>query len=314
VGDGSDVESPRRTPGSKSALISFVRRGDLPWLLAAARPDREGEGQFERGVSGAAREAGELERGVSGAAREAGELDRGVSDAAREVGEFERGLSGAARDVVELLDRRGALFFSDLCAAARRVPSEIEAALWELVAAGDVTGDAVQNLRVLQSPALRRRQRLLQRGGPGRWSRLRADGVVSGESFAIEMGRLLLNRYGIVFRDLVIREAMCPPWRELVRVFRTLEARGEVRGGRFLAGSAGEQFGLPEAVQMARAIRKAPLTHETIDLAAVDPLNLTGIVTPGVRVPSIPGRWLRYTDGVPQGECPAPRRGLVRGD
>src|SRR5678815_2445440 len=97
------------------------------------------------------------------------------------------------------------------------------------------------------------------------------------------MGKLLLSRWGIVFRDLVVREPLAPPWRELVRHYRRLEARGEVRGGRFLAGVGGEQFAIPDAVEVARAIRRSRPNGQRIEVAGVDPLNLTGIVTPGPR-------------------------------
>jgi len=111
--------------------------------------------------------------------------------------------------------------------------------------------------------------------------------------------KLFLQRYGIVWRDLVLREPLSPSWRELLFIYRRMEARGEIRGGRFLSGFAGEQFALPEAVDMARAVRRAPLTGTAVHLAAVDPLNLTGIATPGPRVPAVMGNFITYVDGVP---------------
>jgi ATP-dependent Lhr-like helicase len=215
-------------------------------------------------------------------------------------------LSPAARDVLAVLERRGASFFNELRLGARRLPVEVEDALWELLSRGLVTGDAVQNLRVLQSPKLRKRQRALQRGGPGRWFLLQplepAEPGAPEEKFA----RQLLSRYGIVFRDLALREALSPPWRELAQLYRRMEARGEVRGGRFVGGLAGEQFALPGAIEVARAVRRAPPTGEVVRVAAVDPLNLTGVVTPGPRVPAQLGRWVCFVDGVPQSsEAPA---------
>ncbi len=162
----------------------------------------------------------------------------------------------AARDVALALDRRGACFFQDLVASTRRLPAEVEDALWELLARGLVSADAVDNLRVLQSPKRRKRQKALRRGGPGRWSLLRPLERYRARGAAREARAQLLGRYGILFRDLAVREPLCPSWRELLFVLRRLEARGEIRGGRFLAGFAGEQFALPEAVDVARSMRR----------------------------------------------------------
>src|SRR5690606_12439288 len=159
------------------------------------------------------------------------------------------GLSVAAREVAAVLDRRGACFFADLVSRTRRLPAEVEDALWELLAQGVVTADAVQNLRVLQSPAKRRRQKLLHRGGPGRWSLLAPVETVSDADVRVRLVKLFLQRWGILMRELVVREPLAPPWRELVPILRRMEARGELRGGRFIAGVAGEQWALPEAVE-----------------------------------------------------------------
>jgi ATP-dependent Lhr-like helicase len=164
-----------------------------------------------------------------------------------------------------------------------------------------VTADAVQNLRVLQSPAQRKRQKLLQRGGPGRWSLLVPSEPKAEDEVRESLARLFLQRYGIVWRDLVMRESLAPTWRELLYVYRRMEARGEIRGGRFVAGFVGEQFALPEAVDVARAVRRQPPSGVRVQLSAVDPLNLTGVVTPGPRVPATVGNVVTYVDGVPQG-------------
>jgi ATP-dependent Lhr-like helicase len=110
---------------------------------------------------------------------------------------------------------------------------------------------------------------------------------------------MLLRRYGVVFRDVLARESVLPTWRELLMMFRRLEDRGEVRGGRFVAGFIGEQFALPVAVESLRAARHAPLRGETVTISAADPLNLVGIVLPGERVPAISGRFVVLRDGVP---------------
>jgi ATP-dependent Lhr-like helicase len=109
---------------------------------------------------------------------------------------------------------------------------------------------------------------------------------------------MLLRRYGIVFRDLLAREAIVPKWRDLLIAFRGLEDRGEVRGGRFVSGFLGEQFALPLAVDSVRAMRKQEPSGEVITLSAADPLNLVGIIVPGERVPAISGRTVTFRDGV----------------
>jgi ATP-dependent Lhr-like helicase len=257
-------EAQRRpsAPG-RNALLTFAKREDLEWMLHAARPD-------------AMRSDGPAEL---------------PSD-----------LSHAAREVADVLDRRGACFFQDLVSGTRRLPNEVEEGLWELLARGLVTADAVQNLRVLQSPKLKRRQRATQRGGPGRWTLLRPHDQREPDELNDKIARLLLNRYGVVFRDLVAREPLAPAWRDLVMLYRRMEARGEIRGGRFLQGFSGEQFALQEAVEMARAVRRAPKLGHVVTIAAVDPLNLSGIVTPGQRVSSVMGQYVVYVDGVPREE------------
>ena len=109
----------------------------------------------------------------------------------------------------------------------------------------------------------------------------------------------LLRRYGVVMREVLAREPMAPPWGQLVRVFRRAEARGEVRGGRFIAGLVGEQFALPEAVDALRAVHRREPSGEVVRVSACDPLNLVGILTPGARVPAVPGNAVTYRDGVP---------------
>jgi len=205
----------------------------------------------------------------------------------------------SSRAVGEVLGRRGACFFSELVSGSGLSIEAVEDALWDLLGRGLVTADAVDNLRVLLSPKRRRQQRALKRGGPGRWSLLRFEESISEEERLACTGRLFLARWGIVFRDLVVREPLAPPWRELVRHYRRLEARGEVRGGRFLAGVGGEQFAIPDAVEVARAIRRSKPNGQRVEIAGVDPLNLTGIVTPGSRVPAVLGQKVVYVDGVP---------------
>jgi ATP-dependent Lhr-like helicase len=214
-------------------------------------------------------------------------------------GDWPEDLIEPSRAVADVLARRGACFFAELVSASGLSIEAIEDGLWDLLGRGLVTADAVDNLRVLLSPKRRRQQRALKRGGPGRWSLLRSEQPISEQERLACTGRLLLARWGIVFRDLVVREPLAPPWRELVRHYRRLEARGEVRGGRFLAGVGGEQFAVPDAVEVARAIRRSRPNGQRIEVAGVDPLNLTGIVTPGARVPAVLGQKVIYVDGVP---------------
>jgi ATP-dependent Lhr-like helicase len=209
-------------------------------------------------------------------------------------------LSHSASDVARVLKQRGAAFYQELVQASGRLPSEVEDALWELVAKGIATADGISNLRVLQSAKQKRRQRLRGRGGPGRWSLLSPLSHPPAEEVLDKLARLFLSRYGVVFRDILARESLAPPWRELLPVYRRLEARGEIRGGRFLAGFAGEQFAMPEAVDMGRAVRRAGPTGNRVRLSAVDPLNLTGIITPGPRVAATLGNWVTYVDGIPE--------------
>lgn len=216
-------------------------------------------------------------------------------------------LSLVAQAVLELLKQRGALFFPDLVRATGRLKAEIETGLWELVAAGLVTADGFENLRALVSPKNQPASGMARvmgkvrrpRHAPGRWSLLHAEGADRDRSVE-SCCWMLLRRYGVVFRDLLVRETNLPRWRELQIGYRRLEDRGEVRGGRFVDGFLGEQFALPEAVDSLRAQRKLPVSASTerVVLAAADPLNLVGIIVPGERIPAISGRSVAFRDGV----------------
>jgi ATP-dependent Lhr-like helicase len=136
----------------------------------------------------------------------------------------------------------------------------------------------------------------------GRWSLLRAksqDANGLGDDEMEAVARTLLRRWGVVFRRVIDREGALPPWRDLLRVYRRLEARGEIRGGRFVAGFSGEQYALPEAVGELRAARKRAKTGALVAVSAADPLNIVGILTPGDRVPALAGNRVLYRDGVP---------------
>ncbi len=230
-----------------------------------------------------------------------------------------RGLSPNARGVLSFLHRAGASFFPDIVRGARHLKAEVEGALWELVAAGLVTADGFDNLRALIDPRRRAGHGSAKSSRPrhstGRWSLLYpapapvepAAAQAADRAAAIEATcRMLLRRYGVVFREILARETILPAWRELLITFRRLEDRGEVRGGRFISELIGEQFALPVAVDSLRAARKAPPTGEVVTISAADPLNLVGIIVPGERVPAISGRFVTFRDGVPVGVVSEP--------
>jgi ATP-dependent helicase Lhr and Lhr-like helicase len=242
-------------------------------------------------------------------------------------------LSAGAVRVRDHLAAAGASFLSDLVAAIDIAPDEIEDALWELVGAGLATADGFASLRVLVSrrrgevkshfdrmtaaatataPTVRkwqdaiRKARTRDRERPGhalralptaagRWSLLPTVDAASLDAEAA--ARQLLHRYGVVFRDLLARESSLPPWRDILVALRRLEARGEIRGGRFVSGFVGEQFALPEALDELRAVRNPGASPDVCRVAATDPLNLVGVLSPGPRVPAIVGNVVLYVDG-----------------
>jgi ATP-dependent helicase Lhr and Lhr-like helicase len=219
-------------------------------------------------------------------------------------------LSGNSRVLLDLLRAHGASFFADLQHDTRLLGTQVEQGLAELVAHGLVTCDSFAGLRTLVMPADKRNK--LRRKGrghdpiddAGRWSLTRrvrpaadAPGALAAPHVE-HIARVLLRRYGVLFRKLLEREEGLPPWRELYYVLRRLEARGEVRGGRFVSGFSGEQFALPEAAVALRKTAKTP-GRERVAISAVDPLNLAGILTPGDKVPRLPGNRLLFEGGVP---------------
>jgi ATP-dependent Lhr-like helicase len=213
-----------------------------------------------------------------------------------------KGLSPGAAEVLQFLKQRGASFFPDIVRGAGKLKSEVESALWELVAAGIITADGFDNLRALIDPKRRSGQghgrTTRPRHSAGRWSLLYP--VESDDrTAALEATcKMLLNRYGVVFREVLTREAVLPRWREILLALRRLEDRGEIRGGRFVSGFLGEQFALPVGAESLRATRDQQSSGDTITISAADPLNLVGIIVPGERVPAISGRFVAFSDGV----------------
>jgi ATP-dependent Lhr-like helicase len=223
-------------------------------------------------------------------------------------------LTANARAVAECLREQGASFFDDLIEATRLLPTQIEAALAELVALGLVNSDSFGGLRALLVPAerrasrgasRRRRMALFGMADAGRWALVRraspAQGEPSADNDAVEhIVRTLLRRWGVLFWSVLAREAdWLPPWRDLLRCCRRLEARGEIRGGRFVAGFSGEQYATLDAVGLLRDMRRKGSDGQWLSLSAADPLNLIGIVTPGARLPALTGNRLLYRDGLP---------------
>jgi ATP-dependent Lhr-like helicase len=230
-----------------------------------------------------------------------------LEDRSRAAGD---GLPEYSRRVLDVLRGRGASFFHQLVGGSGLLPTQVEQALGELAAAGLVTSDGFAGLRAVITPSSKRkplahatrRHRTVPFGieSGGRWALLAAVDATPTPPGAVEhRAHALLRRYGVVFRRLLEREENAPPWRDLLPVYRRLEARGEIRGGRFVAGMAGEQFALPEAVGQLRAIRREPAAGRLVALSAADPLNLTGIITPGERVPALGPNRVLYEDGVP---------------
>jgi ATP-dependent helicase Lhr and Lhr-like helicase len=240
--------------------------------------------------------------------RERGEVWRSLTP---EGDTAELPLSHSARAALDALDERGASFFGDLVNATGLLRTEVEKGLGELVAWGLVTSDSFAGLRALLVPSDRRRpiggSGFRRRGHvapfgvetAGRWSRVRRPTPLPEEAVAEAVAWQLLRRYGVVFRRLVTRETLLTPWRDILRVYRRLEARGEIRGGRFVGGFSGEQYALPEAVGLLRGVRRREPRGELVAVSGADPLNLVGIVTPGEVVAGLATNRILFRDGIP---------------
>ncbi|MEM7207267.1 MAG: DEAD/DEAH box helicase [Pseudomonadota bacterium] len=227
----------------------------------------------------------------------------------QESSDFETG-SLAAR-ILDVMHKKGASFFSDIVAESGVLRTQVEQALGELANHGLVTSDHFAGLRALITPSSRRPgfSRRTGRGistspfdRAGRWSVLRGVKISDIETEAQYNESLawsLLQRYGVVFRKVLERESGLPPWRDLLRVYWRLEARGDIRGGRFVQGMAGEQFALPDAIPVLRKMRKTEKTGQLISICAADPLNLAGIILPGEKISAVPSHKILFRDGVP---------------
>ncbi|HEY2504986.1 MAG TPA: DEAD/DEAH box helicase [Streptosporangiaceae bacterium] len=262
VRDAEPAAEPRRgglTP-SRATPITLALRDDLPWLLRTARGDlapAEPEG-------------------------------------------------GRTRDVLDALRSHGALFRADIATATGRLAAEVDEALWDGVARGLVTADGFRAVRVLlrrgspdrYAPRGLRKGIRAGTGASGRWSLLPPPlASADRDELAEAVAQQLAARWGVVFRDLVARESLAVPWRDVIWAFRRLEARDVLRGGRFVSGFSGEQYAHPDAVELLKTIRRQRRDGEVARLSAADPLNLTGIVLPGPRVPAIGAKTVTLIDG-----------------
>ena len=271
VRDTDPDAAPRRGGApSKATPITLVLRDDLPWLLHTARGDQ-----------------------------------RPAEPAA-----------GRTADVLEALAANGALFRTDLTRLTGRLPDDVDDALWDAVARGLVTADGFRAVRSL----LRRRvpdsryapTRGLRRGlrnttgSSGRWSLLPEPAAgADRDEIAEAIAEQLAARWGVVFRDVAARENLAVPWRDIIWALRRMEARGTIRGGRFVAGFSGEQYAHPDALDVLRAVRKPHQAGETVTISAADPLNLTGIILPGPRIPAVAAHTVTLTDGATTESVPA---------
>lgn len=226
-------------------------------------------------------------------------------------------LTANARAIVECIQAQGASFFDEIVEAAHLLPIQVEEALAELVALGVVNSDSFGGLRALLVPSdrrkslgsTRRKRRIAFFGmaDAGRWALTHRNIPAVPSSQTLDRNELveyvvrtLLRRWGVIFWKLLARESdWLPPWRELLMCCRRLEARGEIRGGRFVAGFSGEQYATPEAVGLLREVRRKPHISQDVALSAADPLNLIGILSPGARLPSLTGNRVLYRDGMP---------------
>jgi ATP-dependent Lhr-like helicase len=213
---------------------------------------------------------------------------------------LEETLPGNARTVLGALRARGASFFSDLASECSLDPADARRAIGTLVACGLAASDGYSGLRALIWAARGRPLQDRRANFAGRWTALPSAHATHARELAVEcQAWALLRRYGVVFRRLLEREPNAAPWRELTRVYRALEARGQIRGGRFVAGMSGEQFAAPDAVPQLREVRRTPPDGRLIALSTADPLNLAGIVTPGDRIRAVSRNRIVYRDGVP---------------
>ena len=294
-------ETPKRSFGpvrsTPIALFSREGRRQAPLWLAPGAHDANGGSALSTSSDAKAPPPStrDKERGKPGAPSPAAGNGAGYEDPSAST----TSLSPGARGILFCLQSRGASFFDDILAETGARGPDAAAALGELIAHGLVSSDAFAGLRAFTRGASRRLHAIAE---AGRWSHVKRRAVSTAapdESDAEAIVRTLLRRYGVIFKALLTRESLGIPWRGLLRVFRRLEARGEIRGGRFVAGFSGEQYALPEAVETLRRVRRASPDGAVVSVSAADPLNLTGIISLGDRVPATASARIAFRDGVP---------------
>ena len=296
----SEVLPVRMTDYDPLWLDGLCLSGEIAWGRLTAT--RSGEGATRTRKVGPVRSTP-----IALFRRERGEVWRAGSP---DVDITKLPLSSTGSALLAAFESRGALFFGDLVSATGLLRTEVEKGLAELVAWGLVSSDSFAGMRALLVPSDRRRPlgggyRRRGRIAPfgvetaGRWSRTHGRPPIAEDQVAEAIARQLLRRYGVVFRRLVQRESLLAPWRDILRVYRRLEARGEIRGGRFVGGFSGEQYALPEAIGLLRSTRREQGADELIAVSGADPLNLVGIVTPDEALPAITTNRVLYRDGVP---------------
>jgi ATP-dependent Lhr-like helicase len=308
----SPPQNPRPFAPVRSSPVSIFTRENLPhWLALSGRPPTGSRRHSRQPVC----------------------VTEGPEESSSQREELHQELSPDTAQTLETLSMGGAMFFDEAVRRTGLLPSRVEQALGELVAQGRVTADSFEGLRALLVPqekrgsagtprpttmgVHRRRQKAVTSVEfAGRWSLLRdfagteggsaggfalpeSDGSQDRDEATEVFARALLRRYGVVFRRMIERESLSVSWFELGRVYRRLEARGEIRGGHFVSGVSGEQFALPEAIGLLRSIRKSPPKGELIAISGADPLNLVGILTPGRRVAAIAANRILLRDGLP---------------
>jgi len=277
---------PSRVDGYEPALLDVLcLTGEVGWLRRTASDAAE--------LSGATPIA--LFMRGSDAGLKACATDAALATGAATSESVAQGFGPAAARVLAALRERGPSFAHELARACGLTDEEIKLALGRLAAAGLATSDGFGGLRWLLRGSNHRSPRTQV---AGRWSAV-ASTVVGGDATGVDAcARTLLARYGIVCRRLLARESNVPAWRDLVTVFRRLEARGEIRGGRFVSGLSGEQFARADAVERLREIRRTHADGRLTTISAADPLNLNGILTAGERVRSSAAARIVYRDGV----------------
>ena len=310
-----DLIAARVSDYREAWLDELCLAGDIAWARLTTRSARRAPTKTTPVALTLRRDFRSLLAAVRRPAPVAAARGRSAPEPQPDVAEQLHTDGGAASQTLRMLNERGALFFDELVDGTRRIATDVESGLRELVASGLAHADGFQGLRQLIRPNRRSRRPRYGGGGvfigegpAGRWAALppsipATTDPEEADELAERIARILLHRYGVVSRELATRESLTIQWRDILRALRRLEARGEIRGGRFIQGLIGEQFALPEAIDRLRAVRRSAETGERVTIATSDPCNLVGILLPGQKVPSRLGSKLTLIDGVPEEEA-----------